>query len=217
MIIVDDASTDGTDQYLQRAAKEDPRIQFLRLAQNSGRPAGPRSIALDQVKSPYVAFIDSDDLWLPNKLERQLEFMKNGNYPISFHQYRRITTDQNKVGRLIDVPEKVDYQELLKQNVISCMTAMVNVEMTGPIPTVNYWRDDFLMWLNLTKKGFSAYGLKEDLGRYRIHNNSFSKNKMRAAYQTWRLYRDQEKLKWPQVGFVFMAYAWRNLQKHSSF
>lgn len=214
LIVVDDGSTDGTGELVSDVQKSDWRIRYHRFDDNYGRPARARTKGLELARGRFIAFLDADDLWLPQKLERQLAFMKSTGAPVSFHQYRRFCHEARQPGRIIDIPDVLDYEELLKQNVIGCLTAMVDRSQTGPIETWLGQRDDFVMWLKLLKRGFKGCGLKEDLARYRVGRSRMSSNKLKAAVRTWSVYREAESLSLPYALYNFTHFAIRSVMKH---
>lgn len=216
MVIADDGSKDDTVAIVERMAHADPRIRLVRLGGNSG-PALARNAALEQARGRFVSFLDSDDLWLAHKLETQVEYMLKNRAALAFSQYRRITQDGASVGRLIPVPEKVSYSGLLKHNVIATLTTMVDTALTGPIRMTNEGYDDFILWLEILRKGFEAHGLQQDLARYRVVMGSVSHKKMRAARWVWNIYRRVEKLPLPLVCWNFGNYVCRVSLKHSKF
>lgn len=216
LVIVDDISTDNTQEIVQNLSKKDPRIRFFALPQKGG-PALARNFALERASGKYIAFLDADDIWLPLKTQIQIEFMKQKNAAFSFTQFRRFTNNIQETGRLIDVPEKINYSELLKHNVIATLTTMIDREQTGDFKMVNEGYDDFICWLGLLKKVDFAYGIKQDLARYRIAPNSVSSKKLRAAGWVWNIYRNVEKLPLPKALYTFGQYAVRVSFKHSRF
>jgi teichuronic acid biosynthesis glycosyltransferase TuaG len=217
MIVVDDCSFDNTCEVVEQKAKLDERIRLIRVDKNSG-PAIARNIALEAASGRYIAFLDSDDIWLPQKLERQIAFMQQGGIAFSYTNYRRMREQGDLYGKLIKLPLSLDYWGLLKNTGIAgCLTVMIDREMTG-----DFWMpdlphgEDLVLWLQLIKKGFTAFGLSEDLARYRIVGNSTSRNKRRAAKEVWRVYRDIEKLGFLPSSWCFINYAWSALQKSRS-
>src|SRR5699024_5296816 len=130
----------------------------------------------------FIAFLDSDDLWLPEKLEKQIAFMLERDIAISFTEYARMREDGSLLKSNITAPETIDYKGLLRHCVIGCLTVMIDMEKTGHIQMKNLRaRQDYVLWLSLTKRGFVAYGLPEELAVYRIVKNSISSNKFRMA------------------------------------
>lgn len=193
MIIVDDKSTDNTVNIVKSYAERDSRIKLIELEENSGS-AIARNTAMDHANGRYLAFLDSDDQWIENKLERQVEFMKENDIAFSFTKYVRMTEDGKVTNAISKVPEKVDYNQLMKHCVIGCLTVMLDREKIGNERMINIrTRQDYVFWLTLTKKGFIAYGLPEVLAKYRVVKNSISSNKLKAAKQNWNVYYNIEK------------------------
>jgi teichuronic acid biosynthesis glycosyltransferase TuaG len=193
MLIADDASSDRTAEIVSTIAAQDPRVRLIRLEQNGG-VARARNAALEQARGRYIAFLDSDDLWLPEKLERQIAFMREHDAAVSYTAFRRINEDGSSPGRLVQVPTRLTYRQLLKNTAIATLTGMVDTAKTGPIRMTEARRDDFILWLSILKRGFTAYGLQEDLARYRVVTGSLSSRPKRSAAWTWSVYRRVEKL-----------------------
>lgn len=193
MIIVDDQSTDNTIEIVKSYADRDSRIKFIQLEKNSGS-AIARNTAMDYARGRYLAFLDSDDLWMENKLERQVAFMQENDIAFSFTKYVRMTEDGKITNAISKAPERVGYSQLMKHCVIGCLTVMLDREKIGEERMVNIrTRQDYVFWLTLTKKGFIAYGLPEVLAKYRLVKNSISSNKLKAAKQNWHVYYNIEK------------------------
>ncbi|EEF78466.1 glycosyltransferase family 2 protein [Methylophaga thiooxydans] len=210
LIIVDDVSEDDSVQIVENFSKNDARIKLIRLRENSGA-AVARNTAIETAKGRYIAFLDSDDVWLPEKLERQLTFMQENNYPFSFSAYERIDENGRSLGT-VGVPKKVNYKQMLKTSVIGCLTAMYDTSHFGKVymPLIRK-RQDYGLWLKLLKQTDFAHGLQTSLGKYRIRRDSISANKMNTATYNWRLYRQVEKLSFLASCYYFSHYAVRGL------
>jgi len=216
MLVVDDCSRDATRDIVRALSREDSRVKLIEQAANGG-PARARQAGLDAATGRYIAFLDSDDLWLPQKLERQLEFMDEREAAISFTEFRRISVDGRDVGKLIRIPERLDYHQLLRNTAIATSTVIVDRRRTGPFSmTVTYY-DDFVLWLSILRRGFTAHGLQEDLMRYRVASGSWSRNKLRSALWVWRTYQQIEKLSVPYSAWCFAGYVWNAVSKYRSF
>lgn len=213
LIVVDDASTDETAAIVEAFVKRDPRVKFLRQTINAGA-AEARNRAIGDACGRYIAFLDSDDLWLPRKLEVQIGRMRAENWPFTFCAYTRIDEDGHILGE-VGVPKSVSYGELLKTCVIGCLTAVYDTEVFGKVlmPSVRK-RQDFGLWLRLLKMTPRAYGIQEPLALYRMRGDSISANKKSAAMHTWRLYRDVEKLSLGASLWYFSHYAIRGVLRH---
>ena len=216
MLVVDDCSTDDSAARVAAVATLDPRIRLLRQAKNGG-PAAARNRALAEARGDFVAFLDADDLWLPEKLARQLAFMLRTGCALSYTAYRRIDQAGQTTGRLITVPPEVTYRALLAHNVIACLTAMVDVRQTGPLRMRDAGYDDFILWLELLRRGYRAMGLDDDLARYRIMAGSVSRNRPRAARWVWHIHREVEGLPLLAAAWTFARYAVNVSLKHRRF
>ena len=208
MIIVDDCSTDNSVEVVKSFVKQDSRIKLIQLFENSGS-AVARNLAIDAAQGRYIAFLDSDDLWLSDKLEKQLFFMQENEYPFTFSAYDKIDVNGLVFGH-VGVPDIVSYSDLLKMPSIGCLTAIYDRRYFGKVymPLIRK-RQDLGLWLSLLKKTEYAYGLNETLAQYRVRNNSISANKADAAKFTWRLYREVEGLNFLKASFYFSSYAVR--------
>ncbi|MCD8503278.1 MAG: glycosyltransferase [Bacillaceae bacterium] len=214
MIIVDDCSTDQTVETVKKYVEKDSRIKLVQLANNSG-PAVARNTAMKQAKGQYLAFLDSDDQWLPEKLGKQLTFMQDNDIAFSFTKYMSIDEVGEEVGSVEEIPEQTSYHQLLKGNMIGCLTVMLDVTKVGSIEMVNIrTRQDYVLWLQLAKRGFVPYGLQEVLAKYRVVENSVSSNKVKMAKQNWKVYREIEQLNLFKSSFYFAHYMYVKLKKY---
>jgi len=214
MIVVEDCSTDRSREIISAFAGKDERIRLVELQENKG-VGEARDTGLKKAGGKYIAFIDSDDWWYPEKLEKQLKFMKEGNYPISYTAYEMIDTEGKDIGRVIHAIPEVTFHTYLKSTIIGLSTAMVNREIVGDFSISNMrMRVDTQLWIRLLRRGFKAYGMDEVLTKYRIHSNSISRNRLKAARQTWKLYFKVEKLGFFRSIYYFSHYALSALKKH---
>ncbi|WP_243033095.1 glycosyltransferase family 2 protein [Vibrio cincinnatiensis] len=206
MIIVDDCSTDNSVSVIKSHMEKDSRVKLIQLTENSGA-AVARNTAIEAAQGRYIAFLDSDDLWEPEKLATQISFMQKNDIAFSFSAYHKVDQQGNNIGK-VAVPEKVIYQQLLKCCVIGCLTAMYDTQKLGKIymPLIRK-RQDFGLWLRILKKCDSAYGLNIPLAKYRIRKDSISSNKFKAAQYNWKLYREIENLSLFQSIYYFSHYA----------
>jgi teichuronic acid biosynthesis glycosyltransferase TuaG len=216
MLVVDDRSPDDTAEVVARHSSADPRVKLIRQAQNGGA-ATARNAALEAARGRYVAFLDSDDVWLPGKLSRQLRFMSEQGAGLSFTAFRRISQDGARTGRLIGVPDSMSYSSLLGNTAIVTSTVLVDRVRTGQFRMIKTYYDDFVLWLELLKRGVVARGLHVDLLRYRVVAQSISRNKTNSAKQVWRTYRDVEHLGSVRSAWCFANYATRAWLKYRRF
>lgn len=211
MIIVDDASTDRTIEIVQSYVNKDHRIKLHQLEKNSGSGVA-RNRAMDLAKGRFIAFLDSDDLWMPEKLERQIKFMLENDIAFSFTKYVRMEEDGTVTNAVTDAPAKVTYDDLMKHCVIGCLTVVLDRSKIGEERMLEIrTRQDYVFWLMLTKKGFIAHGLPEVLSKYRLVENSISRNKLKAARQNWRVYyKIEDQPLWKSLWY-FSNYAVRSV------
>ena len=180
MLIVDDFSRDDSCLVIKELAKKERRIKCFLLDENIGA-AKARNVAIRKAKGKYIAFLDSDDLWEPQKLEKQIYFMNQNDISFSFTNYQSISEDGSYVIDIIEVPMKMAYHDYLKNTIIGCLTVIIDREKTGNFEMKNIRSShDMALWLLIMRRGFDAYGLDENLARYRIVSTSNTANKWRA-------------------------------------
>ncbi len=194
MIIVDDRSTDDTKEVVERYMQNDSRIKYHLLEVNSGA-AVARTTAMQIANGAYMAFLDSDDIWLPNKLEMQIKFMQDNEYAFSCTAYEQIDEDDKPLGKKIKTIKKTSYNRLLLDCPVGNSTVMYDVEKMGKfeVPNIRKRNDDAL-WLQMLKKEKYIWGMPEVLMQYRIRKNSISSNKLSVIKYHWKLYREIEHL-----------------------
>ncbi len=192
--IVDDCSTDDTAEVVRPYLERYPNIHFARLPRNGG-PAAARTEAIRQAEGKFCAFLDSDDLWTPDKLEKQLAYMKKTGAAFSCAAYRQMDTDGNDLATVVVPPEKTDYGKCIRlSNPIGNLTAVYDQEALGKfaVPPIRK-RNDFALWLQILKKTPYCYGMDEVLGVYRVgRSESVSHNKLAQATYHWQLYHQIE-------------------------
>lgn len=206
LLVIDDCSTDNTCAVVEGFMVAEPRIKLIKLAQN-GRVANARNIGLDNANGKYIAFLDSDDIWLDNKLAVQISFMEQNQLPMTFCAYRRIDEGGKVISRLINVPTSVDYSQLLSHNVIIFTTSVTLKTAIGNLRFKKVGHEDWVFWLDLFKQGYKGYGIKQELALYRIRKGSVSNNKIKAAGFTWKIYRETEQLSLIRSIYHFSRYA----------
>jgi len=213
LLIADDCSTDKSVSIINHYSQEDQRIKLIKNLTQGG-PAISRNNALKNANGRYVAFLDSDDIWLSTKLQKQINFMSSFDCPISYTEFRRINEDGTRVGRQIRVLSTITYQKLLKNTCIATSSAVIDRSLTGEISfTPGFGYDDFILWLTLLKKGFAAHAIHEDLLRYRVVSGSVSGKKSRSIRWVWNIYRNHENLGRLYSIWCLLNYGWRALRK----
>lgn len=192
--IVDDCSTDNTEEVLQPYLKKYANIHFYRLPENGG-PAVARTEGIKRAKGRYIAFLDSDDLWMPEKLEKQIAFMEKNKVNFSCTAYECMDETGKSLHTICIPPKKTDYRKMIRlSNPIGNLTVMYNQEKLGKyeVPLIKK-RNDFALWLKILKDEKYCYGMPEVLGTYRMgRTGSVSSNKLKQAKYHWQLYHEIE-------------------------
>lgn len=194
MILVDDVSTDTTLDVIKAIAKTDSRIRLIELEINSGAGIA-RQTALDAATGRYIAFLDSDDIWKPEKLQAQLNFMQQTNQPFTFSFYDWIDRDGKLLHKRIEAPINLSYGQLFFCNYVGNLTGIYDSQYFGKIaiPSIRK-RQDWIIWLQVLKQVGIAKPVPESLAFYRIHENSMSASKINLLKYNYRVYRDFQKL-----------------------
>lgn len=213
IILVDDASSDSSRKLIQEYERLDERVKSVLLDENCG-VANARNEGIKKAKGRFIAFLDSDDLWKERKLEKQIKFMLDNNYAFTFTGYELMDENSKMLGKVVHAKEKVSYNDLLKHNVIGCLTVVIDREKIKNIEMKKIRHEDYSTWLKILKKGHHAYGLDENLASYRTRLNSLSGNKIKSAMWTWNIIRNEEKTPLIKSMFCFTNYAVVNLKKH---
>lgn len=196
LIVADDNSTDGTVDTVRSVAADDNRIHLLETNINLG-PAAARNRAINAAQGDYIAFLDSDDIWYPDKLSRQISFMEQTGYDFTYTAYEKINERSEKMGIVVSAPKSVNYSSMLyRGDPIGNLTVVYDATKLGKfyVPDIKK-RNDFALWLKIMHDCDRAYGLDEVLASYRVRAGSVSstrKSKLIKYY--WELYRDIERL-----------------------
>lgn len=191
LIIIDDCSTDGTRQLAMRLANDDPRIELQCNDRNKG-VSGTRNRGINEAKTEWIAFLDSDDAWEKEKLAKQIALIEdNPSAKITFTGSAFMRESGELMNVVFQVPERVTRRKLLKQNVISCSSVMIKRELLlrNPMPEGKEIHEDFAVWLKVLEETEYAYGINEPLLTYRVYQGSKSGNKRKAARMNWNTYR----------------------------
>ena len=211
LLITDDCSTDNSVNIIKGFVEFDNRIKLFQNASNLGA-AISRNNSILNAKGKYIAFLDSDDIWVEHKLETQVGFMHRNNYEFSFTAY--FTRTQNVIkNKHITIPLKVTLHDVLKTCSIYTSTVMLRKDIlkTG-MPDIRR-RQDFLTWVNLLKDLDFAYGINNPLMGYNITEHSLSSNKLQVASIQWNCYRKHLKIPFFLSCYYFVNYAFNGFFK----
>lgn len=194
MIIQDDCSTDDTEQIVSEYMQKDSRIKYYKNSQNSGA-AITRNAALRIAKGRWIAFLDSDDLWLPTKLEKQIKFMEENGYAFSYHEYCEINEESQETGVGISGPKIVTKLGMVNYCWPGCLTVMYDALVVGLVQIANIKKNnDYAMWLKVIKMT-DCYLLPESLAKYRKHTGSISNHRYTVLIKWhYRIFREAENM-----------------------
>ncbi len=211
LILVDDASSDGSAALINEIIKKQKkRIRLIRKGRNEGAAAA-RNTGIDASSGRYIAFLDADDVWKPEKLEKQIAFMEKTGAAFSFHSYEFGDDKANPTGKIVHSPATLSYKQALSRTVIFTSTVMFDTEKIDMeiihMPQVP--SEDTATWWRILKSGYTAYGMDENLTIYRRPAKSLSSNKFVAMERIWFLYRNIADLSVPASLFYFVGWAVR--------
>lgn len=216
LLLVEDCSSDNTVDIITglMEAWGDPRVRLVRQPSNMGA-ARARNRGLSEAKGRYIAFLDADDLWAPEKLERELSFLKEKEAAFVFTGYEFADEDGRGTGKVVRVPETLNYRQALSNTTIFTTTVMFDTERIGreelEMPLIK--SEDTALWFRILRSGYLAYGLDENLVRYRRAGKSLSSNKLEALRRIWNLYRRAEGLSVPESAYHFCLWAVRAVKR----
>jgi len=215
MIIVDDASTDASVDIIREYTNRDERIRLIVLDKNQGQ-GHARNVATDEAKGRWLAFLDSDDLWHPQKLERHLGFARKSKAVFTHTSYGFIDEEGQKVLEDFHVSKyPVGYRDLLKRTEISCLTAMYKASEIGKFYMPDLRRkQDYKLWLDILKKGYVSHPLDEILAWYRQRSGSTTSAKTDLVFEHYKFLRQQEKLSPIQALYYTAHWGWNGLKKY---
>ncbi len=190
LIVIDDASTDTTVSIVDFLVEKDPRISLIKNNKNEG-PGSSRNAGIQAAKGDFIAFLDSDDLWLPEKLEIQLQFMKENNLKMCFSSYLLMDEEGRMIPKMVEALPVLTYSKLLRSNYVGNLTAIYDARQTGKIYAQKMRkRQDWALWLTIIKKFGPTRGILKPLAVYRIRKESLSRNKSALIIHNFRIYRD---------------------------
>lgn len=194
LIVVDDCSSDNTGDIVSQYMKDDSRIRYFLLEKRSGVVAA-RTKATDEARGKYIAFLDSDDLWYPEKLNRQISFMQENGYAFTCTSYEKVNEEGEPLGKIIYSVPRADYNRVLLDCPIGNSTVIYDTEKLGKCRGPNIKRrNDYALWLRILHREPCIYGLPDILMQYRVRAGSISSKKIPLIRYHWILYRDIEKL-----------------------
>lgn len=214
LLVIDDCSADDSFDIAQRYAARDSRIQVLRNHVNLG-VAKTRNRGVELAKGKYVAFLDSDDVWHPEKLERQLKKMRDTGAGICYCSYRIIGAAGDKIRADYHVPETARLEDILKENYIQCSAMLIRADIVKRFFfNTEFFHEDYILGLDMLSAGEKAVGCRELLLDWRYLENSRSFDKKKSAVNRWRIYRDYLHLPLYKSLYLFANYTLAGVHKY---
>lgn len=210
LILVDDCSSDNGAAIVRQYAKDDTRIRLIQQEVNAGA-ARSRNLGISQANGRYLCFLDADDIWTSQKLEKELAYMKEKKAAFVFTGYEFADAKGEGLGKIVHVPETISYEQALKNTTIFTSTVMIDRDKIADtdIYMPQIASEDTATWWHILKKYQIGYGLDENLVRYRRTEGTLSSNKLVAIQRIWGLYRRQEKLSWCKSIYCMFFWAFR--------
>ena len=214
MLLVNDCSTDNSLEIIQAFADKDERIVVINNDQNLGQVKS-RNRAIDQASGRYIAMLDSDDVWHPEKLEKQIQFFKEQNCVIQHSYYEHIDESGQPLQKRVEAPHKINYFKLLESNFMGCLTVIYDTQEVGKafMPEVGK-RDDWACWLSILKKGHEAYCIPEVLAYYRIRSKSLSSNKLKMLKYNWNILTKHQGIPAYRAAWYMLTHVVNSVKKH---
>lgn len=214
IIVIDDNSTDASASIVHQMMSEYPQIRYFKFDENKG-VANARNKAIDMATGRYIAFLDSDDLWFPEKIEKQIRLLKEKDGCFSYAGIQMIDEDGTLLKDKRKVKEVVDYKYLLKNTIISTSSVLLDIEKIGKFKMPDRRRgQDYATWLMLLRRGIVAYGVDEPLVKYRRVQSSLSSKKARNVEDVWYVQRKYEGLSCVRVLFDCVCYMFNAVKKY---
>ncbi|MBE5874396.1 MAG: glycosyltransferase family 2 protein [Lachnospiraceae bacterium] len=216
LLLVEDVSKDSTRKVIETYLhdKPDGRIRLICQPENKGA-AHARNRGLKEATGRFIAYLDADDLWEPEKLEKQIAFMEEKEAAFSFTGYEFADEEGRGLGKIVQVPEVLSYKEALKNTTIFTTTVMFDTDRIDKnmleMPIIK--SEDTALWWKVLRNGFTAYGLNENLVKYRRAGKSLSSNKLEAVRRIWNLYRKAEGMNVFSSAYHFCFWAVRAVMR----
>ena len=213
LIIIEDCSEDNSLNEINKAIEDIKEKVVLVKNKEHINVANTRNLGIEEANNRYIAFLDADDVWEKDKLEKQIKFMEKNNYCFTYTKF--IYLKGKKKNKVKIFPRSLNYNQALKNTFILTSTVIIDTKKINKkyIYMPNVESEDTATWWNILKNGYTAYGLQDDLTIYRVHKNGISFNKFKNVKKTWNLYRKQEKLGIIKSSYCFINYITRAILK----
>lgn len=212
MIIIDDASQDNSLKIINKYLEQDKRIKLIINKKNIG-VAQSRNTGIKVSSGDYIALLDSDDIWFPRKLEKQIKLMQKKGIFMSYCSYNIINEEGHNIN-CFQVKSKITYKDMLKTSIIGTLTTIYNAKELGKFYFMDIGHEDYVFKLQILKNIPYAEGINESLASYRITPRSLSSNKIKSALWQWNIYRKIEKISFLQSIYYFFNYIYHGFFKY---
>ncbi len=214
LLVVDDGSTDGSRGIVEKFMVWDSRIHLLQNPCPIGMPSEPRNYGIQAAHGRYIAFLDSDDMWLPSKLAQQLPIFQDNRTAVVYSDYEKIDESGKRSARVVMAPPQVDYQKMLYSNYIGNLTGIFDVQKVGKNYFQQIRHEDYAFWLSVLKSGYIARSTQTITALYRVRSSSLSANKLRLLSWQWNILRNVEQISIPRAIKYYVTYAYNALIKN---
>jgi len=214
LLIVDDGSTDHSCDVARAYALQDSRIRVLQNDNPVGMPYAPRNFGIQRAKGDFIAFLDSDDMWLREKLAQQLPLFFHDNITaVVYSDYEKVNEKGERAARIVSAPRKTSYRQLLYGNVIGNLTGIFDVRKVGKNYFTDVHHEDYAFWLSVLKSGYIARNTQTVSALYRVRKQSVSSHKLGLITWQWHIYRRVEHIGVLRSAYYYCFYAFGAFRK----
>lgn len=214
LIVIDDCSSDNSVEIIAEYIELDNRVKLLRTSYPSGSPSLPRNMGIESSVGEYIAFLDADDIWLPKKLEQQIEFMRAGKYVFTYSNYEKISAEGYRSGRNVKMPKVTSFWDVIETCSIPCLTVLINRKLIGSTRFKQVPKEDFIFWIDILKKDVKAFNVGEVLALYREQPKSRSGNKIDMVRSQWQILREELGVKPIVAAYLMIKYLYFGFLKY---
>ena len=214
LLIIDDCSTDNSAEIIKRHVANDSRIKYFKTDRCTGSPSLPRNIGINNAKGKYIAFLDADDIWLKDKLTKQITFMEENNIDFCYSDYEKINYSGIRSNRFLKMPSKATYWDVIESCYIPCLTVVLRRSVIGSTRFKDVKKEDWVFWLDILRKRIIAINCNENLALYREQKKSRSSNKIHMIKQQWSILRKEEGIKVPVALYFMCKYIFHGISKY---
>lgn len=205
LLIVDDHSSDNSVDIINKYLIKDNRIRLYQTTSPSGSPSTPRNIATKHAQGRFIAFLDSDDVWMPSKLEKQIPLFEDSHTAVVYSDYEKMSEFGMRLNRIIHAPESTNYKHLLRGNVIANVTGVYDTQKVGKVYFKQIPHEDYVLWLEILKKGYVAKNVGDVTSLYRLRKQSVSSNKLNTLMWQWNIYVNVEQIH-PIIALYYFSF-----------